>query len=177
MALFKVLKEFPMYEIYEDGKVFSKYSSKFLRQKINNSGYYQLSLKDINNKTKYVYTHRLVAQAFVKNTFNKPNVNHKDLNRLNNNFVNLEWCTQKENLHHAKINGRFWKQELNGIELGKSRRKLTKKEVLEIYKQKNKNNITYLVKKYNVHKSTIWRIFHKKVYEEFFNEKTEYIKR
>ena len=49
--------------------------------------------------------HRLVAISFIPNAYNKPYVNHKDLNRLNNNVENLEWCTAQENSDHAKEAG------------------------------------------------------------------------
>ncbi len=67
-------------------------------EKIDKCGLYQHV--SINNKT--YPAHRLVAEAFIENTDNKPYVNHIDGVRSNNIVSNLEWCTAKENSDHAK---------------------------------------------------------------------------
>ena len=88
----------------KNGKRYVK--EKFLSINVNNEGYCQVSLTT-THKSKLYFIHRLVAQAFIPNPENKPNVNHKDLNPYNNNYRNLEWCTQKENVKHAIENGRY----------------------------------------------------------------------
>jgi hypothetical protein len=53
-----------------------------------------------------ISVHRLVALAYIDNPDKKPQVNHIDLNKLNNNALNLEWSTVSENIQHSYDNGR-----------------------------------------------------------------------
>lgn len=75
-----------------------------IKQSLKYNGYLQVGLRK-NSKRKFFSVHRLVAIHFLDNPENKPQVNHIDCNKQNNNINNLEWATSKENLHHAKING------------------------------------------------------------------------
>jgi subtilase family serine protease len=65
----------------------------------------------INKQTNQGVTlkvHKLVANAFIPNPDNKPQINHKDGNKANNHISNLEWCTQLENNRHAhQLHGNF----------------------------------------------------------------------
>lgn len=80
---------------------------KILSKRLDSKGYSFVMLYDgaPNNKAKSYKVHRLVASAFISNKDNKPQVNHKDLNKSNNLVDNLEWVTQSENIQHALRNG------------------------------------------------------------------------
>lgn len=71
---------------------------------IDNDGYRIVTLTHNGIKKTYKI-HRLVAEYFISNPFNKPMVNHIDGNKINNNYTNLEWVTNWENVIHAKDNG------------------------------------------------------------------------
>ena len=66
-----------------------------LKQTNHSQGYKTVALHRKN-----FFVHRLVAQTFIPNPHNKPQVNHIDGNRTNNHVSNLEWVTQSENEHH-----------------------------------------------------------------------------
>lgn len=75
---------------------------KCLYLKKHNKGYLQVELVKNKNK-KMVLVHRIVAETFLENLSNKPQINHKDYNRSNNNVENLEWCTNSENMKHSAL--------------------------------------------------------------------------
>jgi hypothetical protein len=104
----KVIKEYPMYEISSLGRVRSYFKPgggtrtvpKLLCNKIDRVGYSFIHLKNDNGR-KPLRIHRLVAEAFLPNPNNLPVVNHKDENKLNNNVDNLEWCTEQYNNNYG----------------------------------------------------------------------------
>ena len=73
------------------------YIKQLLKTSNSSTGYVHVQLYK-NGKSQTVNVHRLVANAFVENPFNKPEVNHIDSNRSNNHAYNLEWVTHSENL-------------------------------------------------------------------------------
>ena len=101
--------EMTQYTIRIDGTVISYkgYNAdkpRVIKPIIGANGYYKVNL-NINGKEILVSIHRLVAQAFIPNPDNKPEVNHKDGNKSHNYAWNLEWVTSKENIEHALRTG------------------------------------------------------------------------
>lgn len=105
------IQQFEGYEVSNLGKVRGKdrfvkrktglcfVKGKELKQVFNKKGYPEVRFRQKGTHTKLV--HRLVANAFIPNIYNKPQVNHIDGNKLNNFANNLEWSTNSENQKHA----------------------------------------------------------------------------
>lgn len=89
------------YMISNLGNVYSKRNKIILKPYKTRKGYLRIML---SNKKRYLI-HRLVAQAFIPNPENAPQVNHIDGNKQNNSVYNLEWCTQSENMQHCLKTG------------------------------------------------------------------------
>lgn len=87
-----------MYAVSDEGEVISFHK---LKPRENNGGYLCVILCKEGKKPKQFFIHRLVANAFLPNPNDLPQVNHKDKDRHNNRVSNLEWCTAKENNLHA----------------------------------------------------------------------------
>lgn len=97
------------YEVSDVGRVKSlkrldrmgkPWDERILTTYIDKYGYECVKLHK-NNKLKHWCVHRLVAEAFISNPNNKPQINHIDGNKQNNHVNNLEWCSAKENSQHA----------------------------------------------------------------------------
>jgi len=89
------------YSISEDGTVTNLKTGHILKSCLNaQTGYLYVSLWN-NNVGKTFTVHRLVANAYIPNPLNKPEVNHKNSNRADPRKVNLEWVTSSENKIHG----------------------------------------------------------------------------
>lgn len=119
------ISEYSFYEISNFGNV--RNGHKPLKAWLS-KGYPSVILCN-NNSRKYFRIHRLVALAFVKNPNKYPQINHKDGNKQNNYFENLEWCTQGHNTKHA------WEHKLFKF-TEKMKVAVTKTILKEVEKQK-----------------------------------------
>lgn len=77
---------------------------KMLKQHYDRDGYKRVTLISGLKKPIFIQVHKLVAQAFVENPNNYTQVNHKDEDKTNNDFNNLEWCTVEYNNNYGKRN-------------------------------------------------------------------------
>ena len=126
------------YEITNKGEIINKRNNKIVKSEINSKGYLRVRIGG-----KKYFVHRLVAEKYLKNKDNKPQVNHKDGNKLNNCVENLEWVTNLENRKHAVKNG----LQIQGSKCPWA--KLTEEQVLYIRNNPNISSRT-LSEMYNV---------------------------
>jgi len=94
------------YEVSESGDV--RNSKTGYVRKLSSGGtsdYLLVAFRDLDGNYKNHLVHRLVAAAFCERRNGCEYVNHKDGNKLNNHYLNLEWVTQSENNYHARRTG------------------------------------------------------------------------
>lgn len=103
--------------IDKNGITYNK-KERLLKPAINKYGYLQVGLSK-DNKLSSFTIHSLVAKSFINNVDNKPTINHKDGNKLNNIVTNLEWATKSEQaIHSLNMNLRIvpccWNNKFGG---------------------------------------------------------------
>lgn len=125
-------------KIMFDGKtvidIFGKkreYAPHIVAQCVNSSNYKKVVLRN-ENGSKNFYVHRLMAQAFIPNPENLPEVNHIDGNKWNNNISNLEWCSVSENSKHAFANNLREISAYNKYKVKQNASKLNDLDILAI---------------------------------------------
>lgn len=99
-VIWKDVDGYPDYEVSIYGEVYSKKKEDVLVLQENPKGYYIATLYN-EDGPRQVSVHRLVANAFIPNPENKPQINHINGFKRDNRIDNLEWCTPQENMRHA----------------------------------------------------------------------------
>ena len=125
--VFKTVVGHEMYSVTNKGRVCNEKRGKFLKPSVNSSNYKKVVLNGKN-----LYVHRLVAEAFCDNPDNLCEVNHKDGNKWNNNYTNLEWVTKSENAQHAFDMGLRTISGYTRYKVSKSAHRFTNYEIDEI---------------------------------------------
>ena len=159
----KIIEEFPKYLISNKGRIKILSTLEDKKVFVKDDGYIATTLG--NGKQSYKYVHRLVAEAFIKNKYDKPQVNHINGIKGGNRAENLEWVTPAENIRHAIDTGLLkYKKKEESIKKSKHSKgedvngsKLNAEKVIEIrvlwesgdYKK------VQLAKMFNVNESTI----------------------
>ncbi len=132
------------YEVTKNGEIINIHNGHKRILQPNTKGYLRVM---INGKNLFV--HRLVAEKYVPNPENKPQVNHIDGNKLNNHYTNLEWVTNQENRNHAIEHG------LHTMGEDCSWSKLNNDKVNFIRQHKNDITVKEFTELFNVTRSTI----------------------
>lgn len=155
------VKGYPGYLIYEDGRVYSKKTRRFLKQCLNRGGYPTVNLSH-NGEYKSHRIHRLVAEHFLQKVEGLTDVNHIDGIKTNNHISNLEWSNKSLNGKHAYRLGLNTASPQLGENHGMS--VLTEQDIIEIRRKSEIDKLTYLqiAKQYDISKQQVWRICKRK---------------
>ena len=166
-----------LYEVSDKGNVRNVRRNTLLKLQ-KNQGYIRVALSKNGIKT-WLRVHRLVAQAFLPNPDNLPEINHKNEDKTNNRVDNLEWCDRKYNNNYGdrlekSINTKIKNGYVNEENVGLSKKEYEKKRYQENkdkrkdsqrkYYQKNKDRICERQKEYSQKNKEKIREYHHQYY-------------
>lgn len=158
------------YSVSDSGYVYSKRKKTIMKSGGSSTGYPKIDLYDDDGNRYPVQIHRLVAEHFIPNPHDKPQVNHIDGSRDNNKVTNLEWVTSSENMIHARDIGRLVisaerRAKVSEFFKGENhpRSKLSEEDVRNIWKLKKQGIYTQrkIAEFFKVSESTISMILRK----------------
>ena len=136
-----------------------KRKGKLMTQHIDQDGYMKVGITK-EKVRKHYFVHRLISIAFINNSGNKAQINHKDGNKQNNSLSNLEWCSITENNNHALNSG--LRKMPNGN--NHSNAKITEDEAIWIKYMTNGQKLQELVDIFGICKATICKIKTNKIW-------------
>jgi len=125
MENWKTIAGFEDYSVSDQGRVRNNLTGRTIKPGLNGVGYNLIGMRT-NGKSKIKTLHRLVAENFIPNPDNKPDVNHKNGVKTDNRLENLEWCTESENNIHAFKTGLFLSSKLTEVQVLEIRELLTR---------------------------------------------------
>ena len=164
VSSFGRVRSLDRYVEYSNGRI-HLHKGKVLSLLKGEYGYIQVSLY-YNRKMYKKYVHRLVAEAFLLNPDNLPEVNHIDEDKSNNSVDNLEWCTAKYNNNYGTARIRAKETAIkNGNCTG-----LSKEEYRKKYYEKNKESIKKYKKKYDQDNKESIKKYKKKYNQKYYQD-------
>ena len=155
IVAWKLIEGYSNYSVSNTGLIKNNKTNKILKLFKTPNGYYRVTIKPFGKAgiSKSLNVHREVASSFIDNPDNKPHVNHKDGNKINNIASNLEWVTTSENALHAYRTG--LSKIVNGEDVKHS---ILTEDVVKMIRNSATPDVNKLAAQYGVHRTTIYDI-------------------
>lgn len=159
---FKQIPYSKTHAVNENGDVINIRRRDYIKHSLNHKGYPMVCLE--NKRSRAV--HRLVAEMFIPNPDNKPQVNHINGIKTDNNVNNLEWNTNAENIKHAFDNDLIDRNliKINAMGSNNNMSKLSESDVLTIRELAKDKSDKEIAKCYGISRSTITLIRNRKIW-------------
>jgi len=145
---YRTMKDNPNHIILSDGRVWSIRRNRFMKTQHHRNGYLFAGTFNYKGKRQMCLTHRLVAANFIEDSNGYDEVNHLDMDKLNNSIKNLEWTDHASNMRHSSGIGIMGRQRIISPEVANEIRSLNA----------NGKSRKELATQYNVGLSTIGKI-------------------